>query len=318
MGDDGARRKRPALAMAAGLVACCVWVQTWLVVPFLVPCVCLWWAGRSRGVGAAVLIWVGLGHLCPQLSASESVRAFLRTMRDWIGSEVVRDEISVASVDSMPKPLLQCHHPHGVAAINSISCPIAPRSAAVAPAVLMIPFCRQMMELCGAVSSSRQAMKDVMRGRKDLALIPGGVEEVVLASPRKERVFIKNRKGFIKYCIQFGYDVRAVYHFGETQLYDVMFPWDEPWAVKWRLWLARTFQLATGLGVGCRYWPLAPKPNIRCISVEGPRIELPCVPEPPRDLVEKYHAVYVESLQKLYAKHRHRHASYASKELEIW
>ena len=41
-------------------------------------------------------------------------------------------------------------------------------------------------------------MKHFMKQQKDMAIIPGGVEEVVLASSKVERSYIKKRKGFIK------------------------------------------------------------------------------------------------------------------------
>jgi len=35
----------------------------------------------------------------------------------------------------------------------------------------------------------------------------------------KERVYIKKRKGFIKYALEFGYQIHPVYIFNENKLY---------------------------------------------------------------------------------------------------
>mmetsp|Transcript_98827 Transcript_98827/g.282557 ORF Transcript_98827/g.282557 Transcript_98827/m.282557 type:complete len:273 (-) Transcript_98827:106-924(-) len=217
------------------------------------------------------------------------------------------------------KPTMFCHHPHGVVAIGPCSMGSKlgnnPR-AVVAPACLSMPFCRQMMECLGMVSSSRPAMKKTMREGKDLAIIPGGVEEVVLASSKVERSYITKRKGFVKYALQHGYDL--VYHLGETSLFDVVYPLDTPVMLKARVWLANKFSLATGVGFGWPFLPLVPKPDMKCVTVVGNRIAMPTVEEPSREMVEKHHAMYVEALQRLYYEHRALHPLYQSRALELW
>mmetsp|Transcript_33711 Transcript_33711/g.57823 ORF Transcript_33711/g.57823 Transcript_33711/m.57823 type:complete len:172 (+) Transcript_33711:131-646(+) len=120
---------------------------------------------------------------------------------------------------SKAKPTMFCHHPHGVVAINPCSMGSKfgrnPR-AVVAPACLKMPFCRQLMECLGMVSSAGPAMKSFMKQGQDMAIIPGGVEEVVLASSKVERSYILKRKGFIKYALQNGYDLVPLYHLGTS------------------------------------------------------------------------------------------------------
>jgi len=124
--------------------------------------------------------------------------------------------------------------------------------------------------------------------------------------------------GFIKYALQYGYDLLPCYHLGETQLYDILFPFDMPWALRCRLWLAQNLALATGLGVGFRLLPIAPKPNIRCLTVVGKRISLPQIDTPSRDDVNRYHQQYIREVSELYERHRRLHPAYAEKQLEIW
>lgn len=41
-------------------------------------------------------------------------------------------------------------------------------------------------------------------------MVPGGYEEATLTTPKELRVYIKERKGFIKYALKYGYTIRPV------------------------------------------------------------------------------------------------------------
>ena len=55
-----------------------------------------------------------------------------------------------------------------------------------------------------------------MKQGKNLGLVPGGFEEASLTNNDKEQIYIKNRKGFIKYALQNNYTVYPTYNFGEN------------------------------------------------------------------------------------------------------
>jgi len=55
-----------------------------------------------------------------------------------------------------------------------------------------------------------------MNNGRNIAIIPGGFEEATLTSTTSTSVYIKNRKGFIKYAIKHGYSVFPLYTFGEN------------------------------------------------------------------------------------------------------
>ena len=68
--------------------------------------------------------------------------------------------------------------------------------------------------------ADKDFMVGLMRRQEHQALIPGGFEEATLTSGGAlDRVYIKKRAGFIKYCLQNGVDVCPVYAFGEKNLY---------------------------------------------------------------------------------------------------
>ncbi len=49
----------------------------------------------------------------------------------------------------------------------------------------------------------------------------GGIAELFLSSAREERLFLKNRKGFIKLALSEGLDVVPLYFFGNTAVLSV-------------------------------------------------------------------------------------------------
>jgi len=174
------------------------------------------------------------------------------------------------------------------------------------------------MELLGAVSSSKDKMTRYMRQGHSFAMLPGGVEEVVLNDQSVERAYIMKRKGFVKYALQYGFDLVVHYHFGETELFDILWPCNTPSVLRWRLYIAEKFQLALGFGIGWPWMPNIPKRGKKCVTVIGERLTLPRIETPSPQDVEKYHNMYVERLVNLYNENRHLVPSYANKELELW
>ena len=50
-------------------------------------------------------------------------------------------------------------------------------------------------------------------------MLPGGFEQATITCIKENRVYIKSRKGFIKYALQHGYFVYPTYSFNENKLY---------------------------------------------------------------------------------------------------
>jgi len=56
-------------------------------------------------------------------------------------------------------------------------------------------------------SAGKSNFMKLLKKSKNIALLPGGFEEATMFSRSKHRIFIKNRKGFIKLALKFGYKV---------------------------------------------------------------------------------------------------------------
>ena len=216
------------------------------------------------------------------------------------------------------KPAVFAHHPHGVVAINCLA--VGSRAdcrAVVSDICFQMPFNRQLMQTVGGIGARRETVAAEMRRGVDLAVIPGGIDEVVLADPVHERVFLKRRFGFVKLALEHGYDLVPVYHLGESQMYG-MLPLQR-WGpiLRCRLWMTKRFSLPFGFGVGCWYCPVLPR-RVPCVSAVGDPVVLPKIDSPTRADVAKYHALYVEALVATYNEHRHLLPAYAGKDLEVW
>ncbi|KAH8063463.1 hypothetical protein JL722_2633 [Aureococcus anophagefferens] len=154
-----------------------------------------------------------------------------------------------------------------------------------------MPFNRQLMQTVGGIGARRETVATEMRRGVDLAVIPGGIDEVVLADPVHERVFLKRRFGFVKLALEHGYDLVPVYHLGESQMYG-MLPLQR-WGpiLRCRLWMTKRFSLPFGFGVGCWYCPVLPR-RVPCVSAVGDPVVLPKIDSPTMADVAKYHARY--------------------------
>ena len=113
---------------------------------------------------------------------------------------------------------LLCFHPHGIFT-NGVTWNFRLRSEFQYIGVMMswklryMPFMRWHFDLLGGNrfhDISRETMKKQMSQGKTLSMLPGGYDEASLCKMGEERIFIRDRKGFIKYALQFGYDIRPV------------------------------------------------------------------------------------------------------------
>ena len=89
----------------------------------------------------------------------------------------------------------------------------------------------------------------------NFCVVPGGYEEATITDIDEERIFIKKRKGFIKYAIEYGYKVYPAYVFNEHKCFHTFGK-----LLNFRLWLNK-FKM---IGVFYFSWYLGflPNPNV--------------------------------------------------------
>ena len=109
----------------------------------------------------------------------------------------------------------------------------------------------------------KKRMINVMKTSQNVALMPGGVREMMYCEPRSKTINISiKHKGFVRLAIQQGYDLVPVFLFHSNDHYDNPFrdfqqwtydkigvPVGIPWYVnKWRLPMSNRDQLRVGIG----------------------------------------------------------------------
>lgn len=78
----------------------------------------------------------------------------------------------------------------------------------VAENLFWFPVMRDVLHWMDASSVTRATFVELMARGQNIGFLPGGFEDATLFHRGKHRVFIKNRFGFIKLALQFGYKVR--------------------------------------------------------------------------------------------------------------
>merc|ERR1719263_412052 len=158
-------------------------------------------------------------------------------------------------------------------------------------------------------------MTSLMLRGVDLAITPGGFEEATLSSGgAAERLYIKKRAGFLKYCLEHGVSVCPVFAFGEKHLYA-----NSQACVGLRLRLNR-FGVPTVTPWGRALFPLVPRPKPLLVVVGAP-LHHARIPHPTPADVAAAHSAYIAALTSLFE--RHKVEAYGMEEasglsLELW
>jgi 1-acyl-sn-glycerol-3-phosphate acyltransferase len=153
-------------------------------------------------------------------------------------------------------------------------------------------------------------MKQLMREQKPLALIPGGFEEATIHSSRSHRVYLKNRKGFVKYALQAGYHLVPCYCFGESETFSNI---QGAWSL--RLWLNKQGMVGV-VPFGTWWCPFMPR-NKRMHIVVGEPLELPQIEYPTNKQIDEHHKSYISKLSGLFDRHKGDYGMDAES-MEIW
>ncbi|CEM14947.1 unnamed protein product [Vitrella brassicaformis CCMP3155] len=231
----------------------------------------------------------------------------LRQARHWTGpgSGVVYEDLAAvqsAGKDGKP-PTVICCHPHGIFAAgvvvltsNGDLSGLKARTITSSFLYYFAPTLRIFLAPAGVLGAARKEdFTNYMKRGENMTMVPGGFHEATISCPHKDRVYLRKRKGFVKYALQHGYALTPVYTFGECDTFsNVQGGW------KWRFAL-NSFGVPTVLFWGVPFAPLLPR-RVPMLVVVGKPLQLPCIPTPTRDEVAEYHEKYIHHLQKLYDK----------------
>ena len=240
-----------------------------------------------------------------------------------------KQEASAQLLDAT-NPQIFCYHPHGIYAIGLFSLvfgkasgfaklfrgeqQILPSSrmlVGVASALLYVPLLGKLCSWFGFVPASRDSLDAACCTPSSLALVPGGIAEMVLPqTPGVERLYLRRRRGFVRLALAHGRPLVPVYCFGETRVFRQYNCFQRT-----RQWLSRAFRVSVVFFRG-RNCTLVPQ-QVPLHVVVGKPLRVPHVEDPAPELVERIHQEYVNRLQSLFDRYKGLHPEYRDSVLEM-
>jgi len=162
-----------------------------------------------------------------------------------------------------------------------------------------IPVVRELLLLLGNVDAGASTAKFNLEKGRSLLIFVGGEAEQLLTRPGAHRVYLRKRKGFIRLALKFGTPIVPCYCFGENELYNTTDAF-----IGLRQWLCHNFHVGLSICWG-RWGTLFPK-KVPLSLVLGTPISVPKLQatEITAEVVDAVHGEFVESIGKLFEKHK--------------
>jgi len=178
----------------------------------------------------------------------------------------------------------------------------------VASVLFRVPLLRQLFSWLGARPASRSVVMNYINRGKTVCIMPGGIAEIFLCNENEERIYLANRKGFVRCAIEGGVDLVPVYFLGNTTL--LSFYNSETMAR-----LSRKYQTSLLVYWGRWFLPIPYKQDI--VMLLGEPIPVKKNENPTEEEVDALHARFMDELKELYNNNRHRVAGWENRELVI-
>ena len=160
----------------------------------------------------------------------------LSPMLDYFDYDEIHEisPINVAEeIRSGRRNYLCVFQPHGVisfvgilsAVHGTIPAFVGVLPTAVADALLFTPILKHVLGIFHLISASKKSLQRTLKKKGvsgTIVLYVGGMAELFLSDAQYEKLYLMNRKGFIKLALQEGVDVVPVYLFGNTTVLSIL------------------------------------------------------------------------------------------------
>jgi len=179
---------------------------------------------------------------------------------------------------------------------------------AAASVIKLTPFLRNVVSVFGVIDASNHVLSKCLKQGRSIVIYVGGIVELFSCSPKREAVYLKRRKGFVKLALRAGADLVPVYMFGNTTVLSALTVSPLP-------------QLSRYMGVSVTmFWgrfglPMPKK--VRLSYARGRPLGMPHIPEPTQEDIDKWHAEYCKQLTELFDRYKGSNPDYKHKKLVI-
>lgn len=206
----------------------------------------------------------------------------------------------VAEEDLKEKKCLFPFHPHGVLSlipptVCSVNNTFFKCRFLVSRVLLNFPFSGIFAKLLGGEAVHKKNFVKIMQEGDNIIFMPGGFEEATITDFDKNKLYIKNRIGFIKYALEYGYSIQPCYIFNEHKLFYNFTKFE-----KLRLFMN---SMKIPAAFFCSKLGVMPHYDVDITVVVGKSIDIPKTENPSDEIILKYHKIYMESLTGLYHKY---------------
>lgn len=237
-------------------------------------------------------VWV---YICRKLHSTNYFRAygcFVDSKSNDINENFERLSLSKS---------LFAVHPHGIFSIGFMIASVhnnffGSGTICSSRALIYTPFTGLFAIWLGFKSVDPSQFKKVMEKGENIAFVPGGFEEATITSNEMDKIFIKDRKGFIKYAIQYGYTIYPTYTFNEARLFKTFNLFQNIRLLLNKLKIPTVIFIGPSLGF--------PDHNQKLVTVISSGIKVSQTANPSDDLINEYHKKYIEELEYIYYKYQ--------------
>lgn len=261
------------------------------------------------GIISKTILVILLAYQYIFLTNWDSYRKFI----NWLGPYNFFKENGLILEEEISENMnMFCFHPHGILVMSlPFSClrhPILYKAKMLASrAICYTPLSGIFLKWLGGYEVSPNKFKEYLTNGDNICFSPGGFEEATISDHRKDRVFVRSRKGFIKYALEFGYKLYPCYTFNENKAY-----YTYNGLEKFRLWVNK-FKFPAAIFMG-KYW-IFPRDDLKFYTVMGKGIQCPKIDHPTNEQIDEFHQKYIEELKRIFYTYKEKYGG--SEQLEV-
>jgi len=181
-----------------------------------------------------------------------------------------------------------------------------------ASVLFFIPLLREILLWWGCVDASKRTAEFNLRKKRSLQIYVGGEKEQLLTKEHEAKIFIHDRKGFVKLALKHRVCIVPCYVFGENELYTT-----SNFAIGFRKWLQKTF--AIGVPICFGRWGTWVPFQIPLQIEMGKPIALPegLGAVVSQVQVDDYHDVFVNEMTRLFERTKGKHGLASDVKLQV-
>lgn len=193
-----------------------------------------------------------------------------------------------------------------------------------------LPFYRDWMLAMGIRSVSKGSIRNTLSqggpnndgAGRAVTIVIGGARESLEAQPDTLRL-VRGFKGFVKMALRTGADLVPVIGFCENDLYDQLSPKAHPMVHRMQMFVLKAFKFTIPAlhGWGLLNYDVGLMPYRRPVNiVVGKPIEVGDVyvaQAPPQEVIDRYHDLYMDEVEWLFAAYKDQFSSGPVPELQI-